>query len=66
MATTALYYFHQGNEGIEVKEGTVETLIEGNEVYMQYDAESGGESERRGQRDQTAPVVHTTSRRDID
>ncbi|CBJ30068.1 FirrV-1-B30 precursor [Ectocarpus siliculosus] len=32
----------KGNEGIEVKEGTVETLIEGNEVYMQYDAESGG------------------------
>ncbi|CAM9848428.1 unnamed protein product, partial [Ectocarpus sp. 12 AP-2014] len=32
----------KGNEGIEVKEGTVDTLIEGNEVYMQYDAESGG------------------------
>ncbi|CAM9164263.1 unnamed protein product, partial [Ectocarpus sp. 12 AP-2014] len=32
----------KGNEGIEVKEGTIDTLIEGNEVYMQYDAESGG------------------------
>ncbi|CAM9851226.1 unnamed protein product [Ectocarpus fasciculatus] len=32
----------RGNEGIEVKEGTVDTLIEGNQVYMQYDPESGG------------------------
>ncbi|CAB1107955.1 unnamed protein product [Ectocarpus sp. CCAP 1310/34] len=37
-----LYYLHQGNEGIEVKEGSVDTLIEYNEVHMQYDEESGG------------------------
>jgi len=32
----------QGNEGIDVKEGSVDTLIANNEVYMQYDPESGG------------------------
>ncbi|CAM9802332.1 unnamed protein product, partial [Ectocarpus fasciculatus] len=39
----------RGNEGIDVKEGTVDTLIEGNEVYMQYDPNAGG-IESRGDR----------------
>ena len=34
----------QGNEGIDVKEGSVDTLIANNEVYMQYDPNSGGGS----------------------
>ncbi|CAN0434757.1 unnamed protein product, partial [Ectocarpus sp. 12 AP-2014] len=36
------YIRTRGNEGIDVKEGTVDTLIEYNEVYMQYDDDSGG------------------------
>ncbi|CAM9466770.1 unnamed protein product, partial [Ectocarpus sp. 4 AP-2014] len=36
------YIRTRGNEGIDVKEGTVDTLIEYNEVYMQYDEDSGG------------------------
>ncbi|CAM9465330.1 unnamed protein product [Ectocarpus sp. 6 AP-2014] len=36
------YIRTRGNEGIEVKEGSVDTLIEYNEVHMQYDKESGG------------------------
>ncbi|CAN0523323.1 unnamed protein product, partial [Ectocarpus sp. 12 AP-2014] len=36
------YIRTRGNEGIEVKEGSVDTLIEYNEVHMQYDDDSGG------------------------
>ncbi|CAN0114344.1 unnamed protein product, partial [Ectocarpus fasciculatus] len=36
------YIRTRGNEGIAVKEGTVDTLIEGNQVYMQYDPDAGG------------------------
>ncbi|CAB1121513.1 unnamed protein product [Ectocarpus sp. CCAP 1310/34] len=36
------YIRTRGNEGIDVKEGSVDTLIEYNEVYMQYDDDSGG------------------------
>lgn len=32
----------KGNEGIQVKEGVVDTLIENNEIYMQLDDDSGG------------------------
>ena len=41
-ALACLCYPVQGNEGIDVKEGSVDTLISGNEVYMQYDPNSGG------------------------
>lgn len=33
---------NQGNEGVQVKEGTIDTIIEDNNIYMQLDAESGG------------------------
>ncbi|CAM9196305.1 unnamed protein product [Ectocarpus sp. 13 AM-2016] len=36
------YIRTRGNEGIDVKEGSVDTVIEYNEVHMQYDKESGG------------------------
>lgn len=32
----------QGNEGVQVKEGTLDTIIEDNEIYLQLDRNSGG------------------------
>lgn len=32
----------QGNEGVEVKEGSVDNTIENNWIYMQKDPDSGG------------------------
>lgn len=40
--TLAFRVLCQGNEGVQVKEGTVGTLIENNEIYMQLDDDSGG------------------------
>ena len=34
--------FYQGNEGVEVKEGSVDNIIEGNKIYTQRDPNSGG------------------------
>lgn len=34
--------FSQGNEGVEVKEGSVANIIENNYIFMQKDPESGG------------------------
>eukprot|EP00904_Undaria_pinnatifida_P013527 jgi/Undpi1/9304/HiC_scaffold_26.g11762.m1 len=36
------YIKTKGNEGIQVKEGSIDTLIENNEIYMQRDDDSGG------------------------
>ncbi|CAM9644683.1 unnamed protein product, partial [Hapterophycus canaliculatus] len=36
------YIKTRGNEGIDVKEGSYDTLIEDNSIYMQYDDDSGG------------------------
>ncbi|CAM9362597.1 unnamed protein product, partial [Hapterophycus canaliculatus] len=36
------YIRTRGNEGIDVKEGSYDTLIAENEVYMQFDDDSGG------------------------
>ena len=33
---------NQGNEGVDVKEGCMGTVIENNEISMQHDANSGG------------------------
>lgn len=33
---------YQGNEGVEVKEGSIDNIIEDNNIYMQKDSESGG------------------------
>jgi len=38
----AFEFFGQGNEGIDVKEGSSHCLIENNEVHMQKDEDSGG------------------------
>lgn len=38
-----MHVHSQGSEGVEVKEGTIGTMIEGNRIYMQKDVESGGE-----------------------
>lgn len=35
-------YSNQGNEGVDVKEGSIDNIIEDNNIYMQLDAESGG------------------------
>ncbi len=40
---TPYTHAEQGNEGIDVKEGSTDTLISGNQVYMQFDVNSGGE-----------------------
>lgn len=32
----------KGNEGVDVKEGAIENIIEDNEIYMQLDNKSGG------------------------
>ncbi|CAM9272287.1 unnamed protein product [Scytosiphon promiscuus] len=36
------YIKTKGNEGVQVKEGAVDTIIEDNEIYMQRDENSGG------------------------
>lgn len=33
---------NQGNEGIDIKDGSVDNIIEDNDVYMQLDENSGG------------------------
>lgn len=33
---------NQGNEGVDVKEGSVDNIIEDNKIYMQKDTDSGG------------------------
>lgn len=33
----------QGGEGVDVKEGVIGTIIDGNVVQMQLDGDSGGE-----------------------
>lgn len=35
----------QGNEGVEVKEGSFSNVIKNNDIKMQLDAESGGQWE---------------------
>lgn len=37
-----LVYFDQGNEGIDVKEGCLDTHIENNTISMQFDEDAGG------------------------
>lgn len=39
-----MHIYSQGNEGVEVKEGSINNIIEHNTIHMQKDPTSGGES----------------------